>query len=119
MSRLRTMAETEGFEPSVPFNQDPSLAVKSVRPLRHVSECAMHVHYLKRSALLLGNRVMLRFLTCLILCPSLRAGDCGSVLSGDIFIHSHPLRWGLFSSITLPCFWGFFTFGRWGLFHRG
>ena len=32
-----SMAETGGFEPPVEFNPDPSLAVKSVRPLRHVS----------------------------------------------------------------------------------
>ena len=31
------LAETGGFEPPVEFNPDPSLAVKSVRPLRHVS----------------------------------------------------------------------------------
>lgn len=31
------MAETGGFEPPVRFNPDPSLAVKSIRPLWHVS----------------------------------------------------------------------------------
>lgn len=31
------MAETGGFEPPVEFNPDPSLAVKSIRPLWHVS----------------------------------------------------------------------------------
>ena len=31
------MAETGGFEPPVGFNPDPSLAVKSIRPLWHVS----------------------------------------------------------------------------------
>jgi hypothetical protein len=30
-------AETGGFEPPVEFNPDPSLAVKSIRPLWHVS----------------------------------------------------------------------------------
>src|SRR5690606_830539 len=33
------LAETGGFEPPVRFNPNPSLAVKSVRPLRHVSSC--------------------------------------------------------------------------------
>src|SRR6476620_2855714 len=32
-------AETGGFEPPVEFNPDPSLAVKSIRPLWHVSNC--------------------------------------------------------------------------------
>ena len=31
------VAETGGFEPPVEFNPDPSLAVKSIRPLWHVS----------------------------------------------------------------------------------
>lgn len=31
------MADTGGFEPPVEFNPDPSLAVKSIRPLWHVS----------------------------------------------------------------------------------
>ena len=34
------MAETGGFEPPVEFNPDPSLAVKSIRPLWHVSSDA-------------------------------------------------------------------------------
>ena len=33
----RHSAETGGFEPPVRFNPDPSLAVKSIRPLWHVS----------------------------------------------------------------------------------
>lgn len=36
-SNVIHLAETGGFEPPVEFNPDPSLAVKSVRPLRHVS----------------------------------------------------------------------------------
>ncbi len=34
---LSVLAETGGFEPPVEFNPDPSLAVKSIRPLWHVS----------------------------------------------------------------------------------
>ena len=34
---VRSLAETGGFEPPVEFNPDPSLAVKSIRPLWHVS----------------------------------------------------------------------------------
>ena len=37
MSQDITSAETGGFEPPVGFNPDPSLAVKSIRPLWHVS----------------------------------------------------------------------------------
>lgn len=33
----KNLAETGGFEPPAQFNPSPSLAVKSVRPLRHVS----------------------------------------------------------------------------------
>ncbi len=36
-SNVIQLAEPGGFEPPVEFNPDPSLAVKSVRPLRHGS----------------------------------------------------------------------------------
>ena len=38
------VAETGGFEPPVEFNPDPSLAVKSIRPLWHVSTVRSRAH---------------------------------------------------------------------------
>jgi hypothetical protein len=38
------MAEPAGFEPAVRYNPDPSLAVMSVRPLRHGSVDYLRAH---------------------------------------------------------------------------
>ena len=48
-SNLHLLAETGGFEPPAQFNPSPSLAVKSVRPLRHVSVCKLHDLHLRRN----------------------------------------------------------------------
>ena len=55
-SNVIQLAEPGGFEPPVEFNPDPSLAVKSVRPLRHVSASHLRVRPRAREIDVLTHR---------------------------------------------------------------